>query len=121
MPSKIYNVGIIGYGFSTTCFHLPFILPNPSLKLHAFLQRAAAPTGGSAEKGKHCKVDYPDVKHYQTAEDFFSDEEMDVVIVCSHGDTHADFAERAMRAGKHGKYFWFRKWKIGVEHGSVWC
>lgn len=104
IPYKIYKVGIIGYGFSTTCFHLPFILPNPSLNLHAFLQRAAAPPEGSkTPKGKHCKVDYPDVKHYQSADDFFADEEIDVVIVCSHGDTHAVFAEKAMRAGKHGE------------------
>jgi hypothetical protein len=37
------NVGFIGYGFSTKCFHLPFIIPNPDLEVYAFLQRAAHP------------------------------------------------------------------------------
>lgn len=33
------KLGIIGYGFSTTVFHLPFIVPNHSLQIYAFLQR----------------------------------------------------------------------------------
>ena len=98
------NVGLMGYGFSTKSFHLPFILPNPDLKVYAFLQRAQAPSNKSGiEAGKHCAVDYPDAKHYQTADEFFADENIDLVIVCTKHDTHAEFAERALLAGKHGK------------------
>jgi predicted dehydrogenase len=97
------NVGFIGYGFSTKCFHLPFILPNPDLKVYAFLQRAAAPAPTSnPEKGKHCTIDYPSAKHYRTADTFFADKEIELVIVCSQHDSHAEFAERALDAGKHG-------------------
>jgi len=92
----------MGYGFSTNCFHLPFILPNPDFKVYAFLQRAEAPSNKSAvESGKHCTVDYPDAKHYRTADDFFADPNIDLVIVCTQHDTHAEFAERALLAGKH--------------------
>ena len=98
------NVGIMGYGFSTRCFHLPFILPNPDFKVHAFLQRAPAPSNKSGvESGKHCAVDYPDAKHYRTADEFFADANIDLVIVCTHHDTHAEFAEKALLAGKHGR------------------
>lgn len=45
------NVGCMGYGFSTKCFHLPFVLPNPDLKVYAFLQRAEAP----ASKEGRCR------------------------------------------------------------------
>jgi len=97
------NVGFIGYGFSTKCFHLPFILPNPDLKIYAFLQRAAAPAAiSNPEKGKHCTIDYPSAKHYQTADEFFADDEIELVLVCSQHDSHAEFAERALAAGKHG-------------------
>lgn len=92
------KVGLMGYGFSTKSFHLPFILPNPDLKVHAFLQRAEA-----QGKAGHCTVDYPHAKHYRTAEDFFADSEIDLVIVCTQHDSHADFAERALLAGKHGR------------------
>jgi predicted dehydrogenase len=98
------NVGFMGYGFSTKCFHLPFVLPNPDLKVYAFLQRSAAPASKEGvEKGKHCTVDFPDAKHYRTADDFFADKNIDLVLVCTHHDTHAEFAERALRAGKHGR------------------
>jgi predicted dehydrogenase len=97
------NVGFMGYGFSTKCFHLPFVLPNPDLKVYAFLQRAPAPASKEGvEKGKHCTVDFPEAKHYQTADEFFADKNIDLVLVCTGHDTHAEFAERALAAGKHG-------------------
>jgi predicted dehydrogenase len=99
------NVGFIGYGFSTKCFHLPFILPNPDLKVYAFLQRAAPPPSSPPpEKGKHCTIDYPDAKHYQTADEFFKDGEIELAIVCTGHESHAEFAERALGAGMHGSF-----------------
>jgi hypothetical protein len=47
MTTTPIKVGIIGYGSSATLFHIPFIpfiLPNPSLKLHAILQVATLRT-----------------------------------------------------------------------------
>ncbi|KAL8403880.1 hypothetical protein RB594_008940 [Gaeumannomyces avenae] len=92
------RVGIVGYGFSTKCFHLPYILPNPDLEVHAFLQRAPAPAG-LAPPGKHCSVDFPRARHYRTAEEFFGDAEIELVVVCTH--LHEEFVERALRTGKH--------------------
>ena len=98
MTSKPINVGFVGYGFSTNCFHLPFILPNPELRVHAFLQRAAGLA--EAKKWGHCTVAFPEAKHYRTADEFFADRDIDLVIVCSHA--HEEFVERALNAGKHG-------------------
>ncbi|KAF2165102.1 hypothetical protein M409DRAFT_67390 [Zasmidium cellare ATCC 36951] len=96
------KVGIVGYGSSTKVFHLPFILPNPDLEVVAFLQRAEAPKDKSnVEKGVHCTVDHPNARHHRTAQDFFADEEINLVIVCTHPATHAEFAEQALLAGKH--------------------
>ncbi|SPO02200.1 related to dehydrogenases and related proteins [Cephalotrichum gorgonifer] len=96
------KVGIVGYGFSTKCFHLPYILPNPDLEVYAFLQRAPAPVDGSAEKpprGTHCTVDFPLAKHYRTADEFFADAEIELVVVCTA--SHEEFVERALNTGKH--------------------
>jgi hypothetical protein len=100
------NVGFTGYGFATKCFHLPYILPNPDLNIYAFLQRAKAPPkGAKVESGKHCTIDYPDAKHYCTSDEFFADPKIDLVIVCTRHDSHAEFAEKALLAGKHGTSF----------------
>ncbi|KAK3393525.1 hypothetical protein B0H63DRAFT_458412 [Podospora didyma] len=94
------KVGIIGYGFSANCFHLPFILPNSDLEVYAFLQRAAPPSDGEAKKGwGHCTVDFPQAKHYMTSDDFFADGNIELVVVCSH--LHGEFIEKALLAGKH--------------------
>ena len=98
------RVGIIGYGASAKIFHLPFILPNKDLQVYAFLQRAEAPKDkSSVDAGTHCTVDYPNAKHYRSAKDFFADREIDLVIICSNVDTHAEFAEQALLADKHGR------------------
>lgn len=97
------RVGLIGYGFSVKCFHLPFINAHPDYRVAAFFQRAEAPKDPkSAQPGSHCTVDYPDAKHHRTADEFFGDKDIDVVIVCSKTDTHAPYAEKALLAGKHG-------------------
>ncbi|KAK6373825.1 hypothetical protein LTS17_007794 [Exophiala oligosperma] len=101
---NLIKVGIIGYGFSTKCFHLPFILALPDrFKVTAFFQRSEAPGDPrSAKRGTHCTVDHPEAKHYRTADEFFADPDVQVVIVCSKTDTHAEYAEKALLAGKHG-------------------
>lgn len=97
------KVGILGYGFSTKCFHLPFILPNPELQVYAFLQRAEAPSDASQAKKLrwgHCTIDFPQAKHYRTAEAFFADDEIELVVICTKD--HDEFVEMALNAGKHG-------------------
>ena len=44
---------------------------------------------------------FPRARRYRTAEEFFGDAEIEVVVVCSRDDTHAEFALRALEAGKH--------------------
>ncbi|KXX79434.1 scyllo-inositol 2-dehydrogenase (NADP(+)) [Madurella mycetomatis] len=94
------RVGIVGYGFSTKCFHLPYILPNPELDVYAFLQRAAPPSDPSqAPRWGHCTIDFPQAKHYRTTDEFFADGMIDLVIVCTH--LHEEFVEKGLLAGKH--------------------
>ncbi|CAH0025006.1 unnamed protein product [Clonostachys rhizophaga] len=96
------KVGIIGYGNATKTFHLPFIKTVSELEVYAILQRSEAPADpSSSPKGSHCTVDFPNIKHYRTAEDFFADKNIDLVVVATHTDTHASFAKQAVEAGKH--------------------
>lgn len=101
------KLGIIGCGFSTKCFHLPFILPNPDLEVYAFLQRRPAPKGPEdlkTLKWGHCTVDFPSAKHYTGPDEFFHDANIEVVLVLTSDGAHLDLVERALASGKHGKY-----------------
>jgi predicted dehydrogenase len=78
-------------------------VPNPDLEIYAFLQRAPAPEDPTAAKpGTHCTVDYPKAKHHRTTQDFFADELIELVVVCTEHDTHAEFAELSLNAEKRG-------------------
>lgn len=97
------KVGIVGYGFAAKSFHIPFISSIPDYSIVAILQRAEAPANpGLSPPGSHCTVDFPAVKHYRSANDFFADTEIAFVVIATHTDTHASFAEMALKAGKHG-------------------
>lgn len=68
--------------------------------MYAFLQRKEAPTD-TKEEGVHCTIDYPKAKHYRDAESFFADKNIDLVCVCTAVGSHAEYAEAALKAGKH--------------------
>ncbi|KAG5788345.1 hypothetical protein H9Q69_012596 [Fusarium xylarioides] len=96
------KVGVVGYGNSAKSFHLPFITSIPDYEVIAIFQRKEAPTDpSSAEKGSHCTVDFPHIRHYRTAEEFFADKDIQFVVVATQHDTHASLAEQALNAGKH--------------------
>ncbi|KAK4496697.1 hypothetical protein PRZ48_012680 [Zasmidium cellare] len=95
------KVGFVGYGNSAKTYHLPYLLPVKELEVYAFLQRSAAPSAEDAKPGSHCTVDFPKARHYRSANDFFADPAIEVVIVTTHTDTHAKFARLALEAGKH--------------------
>lgn len=95
MASKIYNVGIIGYGLSAKIFHIPFISAVPEFNLYAVVQRTPKPED-DAEK------DHPGIKSYRSAEEMVKDADVDVVVVTTTPDTHLALAKLALEAGKHG-------------------
>lgn len=110
------RVGVLGYGFAAKNFHLPFLLAIPDYEVVAILQRAEAPADPVlATRGAHCTIDFPNIKHYRKAEEFFADPDIDFVVVATHADTHASFAEHALEAGKHGNNFFFEKKKLAYD------
>jgi predicted dehydrogenase len=123
MPIK---VGLIGYGNAAKTFHIPFITAIHEYELIAILQRAEAPADpASIPPGTHCTVDIPGIRHYRTADEFFADSEIDLVVVATHHDTHAMFAERALVRGMHGLFqlsfsiAWFRTWDSFAELARI--
>lgn len=96
MASKVYNVGVIGYGFSAKIFHIPFVAEVPELKLHAVVQRTPKPDDDAAK-------DHPGIKSYRTSEELVKDADVDIVIVTTAPDSHFTLCKLALEAGKHGE------------------
>ncbi|RFU33020.1 hypothetical protein B7463_g3325, partial [Scytalidium lignicola] len=94
MASKVYNVGVIGYGMSAKVFHIPLITVTPSFNLHSIVQRTPKPNDNAAH-------DHPSAKIYHSADAMFQDPEIDLIVVTTTPDTHYTFTKTALEAGKH--------------------
>jgi 2-hydroxy-4-carboxymuconate semialdehyde hemiacetal dehydrogenase len=89
------NIGLIGYG-SIAASHVRAIrsLGDPELRLRAVMGRLAEPAEQFArEHGLAVATTDLDA--------LLADPELDLVVVCSPSDVHAEQTERALRAGKH--------------------
>jgi hypothetical protein len=95
MTSKIFNVGIIGYGLSAKIYQIPFIRAAKNLNLYAVVQRTPKPND-DAEK------DWPGIKSFRSTELLIKDPAVDVVVVTTAPDSHLELAKLALNAGKHG-------------------
>ncbi|KAL7268391.1 hypothetical protein RUND412_008991 [Rhizina undulata] len=91
------KTALIGYGFSTKVFHIPFIRATPGFELHTIVQRS--PTEGN-DAGK----DHPGVKVFRSAEELYQSpdgKEVNLVIVTVATGAHASVVEEALLAGKN--------------------
>ncbi|CAG8034114.1 unnamed protein product [Penicillium salamii] len=95
MASRVFNVGVIGYGLSANIYQIPFITAAKNLNLYAVVQRTPKPDD-DAQK------DWPGVKSYRSTELLVSDPAVDVVVVTTAPDSHLELAKLALNAGKHG-------------------
>ena len=88
------NTAIIGYGYAGRCFHAYLVGLADGLNLYAIASR-------NAERCQAAAQDYPGVKIYETIDQAISDDNVDLVILATPHDTHAELAIKAMDAGKH--------------------
>ncbi len=88
------NTAIIGYGYAGRCFHAYLVGLADGLNLYAIASR-------NAERRQAAAQDYPGVKIYETIDQAISDDNVDLVILATPHDTHAELAIKAMDAGKH--------------------
>ena len=99
MASAQIRVGIIGYGMSAIVFHIPFIDASPHFHLSALLQRSPPK---SATDAKHISIARPEVKWVQSEAEFFSLEDLDLIVISTPPQTHFELASAGLKAGKHG-------------------
>ncbi len=87
------NVSIIGYGYSGRNFHSYLIGLEKRLKLYAVCAR-------NPEKRKLAEKECG-VKTFSSVDDMLSDDNVQLVVVATPHNTHAELSIKAMEAGKH--------------------
>ena len=91
MSSAPLRTAVLGYGLAGRVFHCPFVSAVPGLELAVILQR----TGDTAAAA------YPQARIVRSPEHVLSDPAIDLVVIGTPNETHSEFAEAALRAGKH--------------------
>jgi scyllo-inositol 2-dehydrogenase (NADP+) len=83
--------GLLAYGMSGKIFHAPYIQHHPGFNLKAVTERSK----------KTASNDYPDLISYDTVNDLINDPDIELIVVNTPNNTHADYAKQALMAGKH--------------------
>ncbi|MDO6452307.1 oxidoreductase [Neptunomonas phycophila] len=91
MTTKTIKTGIIGYGFSATTFHLPFITCSPDFELTAI---------SSSQRDLVLK-NHPKCSYYETPDALIGNSDIDLVIITAPNDTHYPLAKLALEHNKH--------------------
>src|SRR6476661_6704084 len=91
MEGKAIKTGILSYGMSGRVFHAPFVETHPGFQFHAVVERHK----------KEASLRYPHIISYNSVNELLSDAAIDLVIVNTPNNTHVEFTEGALKAGKH--------------------
>lgn len=91
--TKRIRTALVGYGLSGRVFHAPFITSNEDFEL-------AAVVTGSPDRQAIVRVAHPEARIYSTYRELWeSQPDIDLVVLSTPPDTHAEYAGQALRAG----------------------
>jgi predicted dehydrogenase len=88
---RTISTALLSYGLSGKVFHAPFIQAHPGYTLAGCWERSK----------RHIENDYPGTRSYRSLEEILGDPSIDLVVVNTPTNTHFDFAQKALLAGKH--------------------
>ena len=92
--ANLVNVVVVGYGGWGRQCHSYLISRAPGLNLFGVVAR-------NPDTQARAKSDYPNIRIYDDLDAALSDPNVDVVVLATPNNTHADFAVAALQAGKH--------------------
>gem|GEM_PF-482128 len=91
---SVINVGLIGCGAFARGMHIPNLGKNPKFRIHAVMDIDEASAKEVAEE--------TGASYWTTDTDkLLQDEGVDLVVITTRHDSHADLSIRAAKAGKH--------------------
>lgn len=87
----VLKVALIGFGYAGQTFHAPLIAATPGLELAAIVSR----------QPEKVRAAWPQATILPDPRAAFAADEIDLIVIATPNDTHADLARQALAAGKH--------------------
>ena len=88
----MFNIGYIGNGKSTNRYHIPFVLERDNIRIKTIYRR-------NPEHDTWSKI--PGVKYTSDIYELLNDDEINLVVVCTHQDSHYEYAKMVLENNKH--------------------
>ncbi|STV94364.1 putative dehydrogenase [Klebsiella pneumoniae] len=101
------HCAFIGFGKSTTRYHLPYVLHRKDRWQVAHIYRRRAKPEEQAPQYSH-------IHFTSDLDEVLNDPLVKLVVVCTHADSHFEYAKKALEAGKKragGKSRSPRRWR----------
>ncbi len=86
---------VVGHGLAGRAFHCPLIRRQPGLYLHGIVARDAE------VRSRALALWGQDVRGYSSLGDALADPDVELLVIATPHDSHADLAVQALDAGKH--------------------
>lgn len=90
------SIAYIGFGNSVVNYHLPYLEAQPNIKVKSIFRRAEDRLGDT-EREKY----YPSIQFTSDLQDILNDAEIELIVVCTHVDSHVYYAKLALEHNKH--------------------
>ncbi|KAJ2444798.1 hypothetical protein GGF42_006197 [Coemansia sp. RSA 2424] len=85
------KVGVVGFGMSARVFHCPLLTASSDYQLATVVER----------HGEQSRQIYPQVRVLRSLDELLAVEDIELVVITTPNDTHADYAKRVLQAGKN--------------------
>lgn len=90
------KIAFIGYGNSVRNYHLPYLVNVNEISVKKIYRR-------EEDRGNDLEAEtwYPDIEFTSQLDDIYRDDDIELVVVNTHVDTHAEYALGALHHGKN--------------------
>ncbi len=85
---------VVGYGLAGRIFHGPLIRRQTAIRLHGVVAR-------DPKVRDEAVATYGDIQAYADIDEALADPSVDLMVIATPHDSHADLTVRVLRAGKH--------------------
>ncbi|MCP1135439.1 Gfo/Idh/MocA family oxidoreductase [Paenibacillus polysaccharolyticus] len=92
----VLNIAIIGFGNAVVNYHLPYLDKKENIKVKTIYRREEDRVGDTERESL-----YPEIAFSTNIEDILQDDEIELIVVATHVDSHVEYANLALEHGKH--------------------
>ncbi|MFP9130880.1 Gfo/Idh/MocA family oxidoreductase [Niallia sp. BSM11] len=90
------NIAFVGFGNAVVNYHLPYLERKDQINVKSIFRREEDRIGDTEREAW-----YPDILFTTSFEEVLNDDEIELIVICTHVDSHVAYAKQALEHNKH--------------------